>query len=282
MNALTDSSPLPKTPVVSVPLFDCEARDNLVADKSAISEAFSKAALTYDQHAQFQRDVADWLLSHLAQDLSGKHYLDVGCGTGYVAKALIELGAQVTCVDISAAMLAQAKLRIGEDNASFQLADAEALPFAQHSFDGVVSSLALQWCEDLRLPLSEIKRVLKPSGFGFITTLGHGSLQELRQAWSNIDSHQHVNAFCDLNHIKVALEQISTASEPLHCRKFVTWYDSALALMKDLKGIGATHVEGRAEGLTSRATLRRLEQQYQQFAQPQGLPATYQVCLGIV
>jgi malonyl-CoA O-methyltransferase len=253
-----------------------------VSDKQAIEVAFDRAAKTYDAHAQFQRDVADWLMSEIESDLTGKHFLDVGCGTGYVAKQLIARGAAVTCIDLSQAMLDQANQRLSSSKARFIQADAESLPFDNGSFDGVVSSLALQWCHDLSKPLAEIKRVLKRGGHGLFTSLTNGSLTELRQAWANIDSHQHVNTFCHTNEINIALQQVSPDNYLLHCQQFVIWYSSALNLMKDLKGIGATHVEGRSAGLTSGKTLRDVEHHYQQFAQPDGLPATYQVCLGLI
>ena len=250
--------------------------------KEAISHAFDRAAKTYDAHAQFQRDVADWLMSEVASDLTGLHFLDLGCGTGYVAQQLIERGAHVTCVDLSQAMLDQAKARLTLTQTRFVQADAECLPFADHSFDGVVSSLALQWCTELAHPLKEMKRVLKPNRQALFTSLSEGSLYELKQAWAEIDQHQHVNTFCHTNKIKIALQQVSPWDNLLHCRQFVIWYSSALSLMKDLKGIGATHVDGRSTGLTSRETLRDVERYYQRYAQPDGLPATYQVCLGIL
>jgi malonyl-CoA O-methyltransferase len=259
-----------------------EARSTEVSEKQAICIAFDRAAKTYDAHAQFQRDVADWLVSELESDLTGQHFLDLGCGTGYVAQRLIERGAKVTCVDLSQAMLDQASKRLSSPKVRFVQADAESLPFGNACFDGVVSSLALQWCSDLSKPLAEMKRILKPGGRGLFTSLTDGSLQELQQAWSYIDSHQHVNTFCHTNKIKFALQQVSPFDNLLHCRKFVIWYSSALGLMKDLKGIGATHVEGRSAGLTSGKTLREVEHHYQQFAQPDGLPATYQVCLGLI
>ncbi|ARP38662.1 Malonyl-[acyl-carrier protein] O-methyltransferase [Vibrio syngnathi] len=58
-------------------------------DKSAIAEAFGKAATTYDRHAEFQRDVGHRLLDKLPNDLSGLKVLDLGCGTGYFSQQLV-------------------------------------------------------------------------------------------------------------------------------------------------------------------------------------------------
>ncbi len=81
------------------------------------------------------------------------------------------------------------------------------LPVADRSHDLAFSSLALQWCDDLSVPLNELKRVVRPGGMIFFTTLVDGSLDELKKAWAQIDHYQHVNEFKAENEIKVALAQ---------------------------------------------------------------------------
>lgn len=256
---------------------------NSIRCKTAIAEAFGRAAETYDQHAAFQRDVGQQLLAKMPQDLSGKTVLDLGCGTGYFSLQLLQRGASVVCFDLSDQMLAKAKLRCGEENVVYQQGDAENLPFENQQFDYVFSSLVLQWCDDLSVPLKEIKRVVKSGGCGFISTLLDGSLLELKQAWAKIDSYQHVNDFLSINQVKVALAQAECDFDPLDLAPITVWYPTAFALMRDLKGIGATHIEGRSAGLTHRRALAKMEQQYQTKRNQQGLlPATYQVCLGVI
>lgn len=166
---------------------------------------------------------------------------------------------------------------------SYQLADAEQLPFASACFDMVFSSLALQWCEDLSLPLSEIRRVLKPDGQAFLSTLLDGSLFELEQAWRSVDHHRHINQFISINQVKIALAQAGCSQHHLDLAAITVWYETAFMLMRDLKGIGANHVSGRSTGLISRRTLAKVELAYQSFRNQQGLvPATYQVCLGVI
>ncbi len=253
------------------------------SDKTPIAEAFSRAAKTYDQHAAFQRDVGERLLEYFPLDLSNKTVIDLGCGTGYFSQELLKRGAKVICCDLSGQMLASAQQRCGDDGVSYLQADAESLPLIDNSVDLVFSSLALQWCEDLSLPLREVSRVTKPGGQAYVSTLLEGSLCELKQAWGKIDSHQHVNDFASINQIKVALAQSGCTTHQLDLPAITVWYNSAFALMRDLKGIGATYVHGRAQGLTSRRSLLGVEREYQVFRNRQGLlPATYQVCLGVI
>ncbi|MFS1861808.1 malonyl-ACP O-methyltransferase BioC [Vibrio lentus] len=252
-------------------------------DKSAIAEAFGRAAATYDKHAEFQRDVGHRLLDKLPSDLSGLKVLDLGCGTGYFSEQLVKRGAAVVCADLSNGMLDEAKQRCGVSVSSYQQADAEQLPFDDGIFDIVFSSLALQWCDDLSSPLREMKRVAAVGGRVIFSTLLDGSLFELKKSWSKIDAHQHVNHFITINQVKIALAQSSCTAHQLDLPTITVWYDTAFELMRDLKGIGANHVSGRSQGLTSRRMLQLVEREYREFKNHQGfLPATYQVCLGVI
>ncbi|WP_114766257.1 malonyl-ACP O-methyltransferase BioC [Vibrio rhodolitus] len=252
------------------------------ANKQAIADSFGKAAASYDKHAAFQREVGSRLLDLLPQDLSGKQVLDLGCGTGFFSQQLLARGAQVICCDLSSEMLQQAQARCGHQGMQYQQGDAESLPFAAHQFDYVFSSLALQWCDDLSVPLAEMRRVTRRGGSVVFSTLLDGSLNELKQAWAKVDSYQHVNDFITANQVKIALAQAQCKNHHLDLPTIIAWYSSAFSLMRDLKGIGANHVQGRSHGLTSRQSLKRLEHEYQNFQNnQQGLvPATYQVCLG--
>lgn len=258
-------------------------RSQQIKAKKAIAQAFNKAAACYDQHAAFQRDVGQRLLASLPKQLAGWQVLDLGCGTGYFSQLLQSRGARVICADLSSAMLHQAAQRCGHQGMHYVQLDAEALPFHNAQFDLVFSSLALQWCDDLKVPLNEIHRVLKPQGQARLSTLTAGSLIELTQAWREVDAHQHVKGFADINQINLALAQSDFMRYHLDLPTITVWYESAYQLMRDLKGIGATHINGRSQGLTSRHTLGQVEQAYQQFADQKGLlPATYQVCLGVL
>ncbi|MCL9782336.1 malonyl-ACP O-methyltransferase BioC [Vibrio sp. S4M6] len=260
--------------------------ENQGVDKVAVASAFCKASTHYDNYAQFQRDVGQRLLAKMPNDLSGKTVLDLGCGTGYFAEKLLARGASVICADLSPGMLLEAKQRCGEHKVTYLLADAEELPIESNSVDYVFSSLALQWCADLSNPLREIKRVIKSNehrGSAFFSTLLDGSLSELKHAWASIDSYQHVNDFITSNQVKIALAQARCAEYELDCPTVTLWYQSAFELMRDLKGIGANHVVGRSQGLTSRKTFMQVEHAYQVFKNQFGLlPASYQVCLGVI
>ncbi|MEZ8144225.1 malonyl-[acyl-carrier protein] O-methyltransferase BioC [Enterovibrio norvegicus FF-33] len=254
----------------------------LCEEKNAIKDAFSRAAATYDQSAAFQRRVGHELMS-LLPDWQEKTVLDLGCGTGYFSEQIAKHGAQVIALDLSEQMLEHARARCG-DALQYVSGDAESLPFADNSVDVVFTSLALQWCNDLSVPLQEMKRVVRPGGTILFSTLLDGSLYELKQAWSQVDSRQHVNTFLTLKQVNLALAQAGSANHHLECQTLIERYPSALALMKDLKGIGATHLsEGREAGLVGKRTFIQLENTYREFQLEDGfVPATYQVCFGAI
>jgi ubiquinone/menaquinone biosynthesis C-methylase UbiE len=93
--------------------------------------------------------------------------LDIACGTGEFERLMLSEYPmqQMVGVDISEKMLAIAHHKLqAYANISFHCASASALPFADQSFDTVVSANAFHYFDDPRGSLAEIKRVLKPEG----------------------------------------------------------------------------------------------------------------------
>lgn len=93
--------------------------------------------------------------------------VDVGCGTGFLLLGAARRASQVVGVDVTPAMLAEAKRRVDEaglTNVTLREATAEALPFADLRFDVALTRLTLHHLGDPGRVLSEIHRVLRPGG----------------------------------------------------------------------------------------------------------------------
>jgi ubiquinone/menaquinone biosynthesis C-methylase UbiE len=103
-----------------------------------------------------------WLDRCLPANGKGLRVLDVGCGTGHQLARLRERGFDVTGVDGSAEMLAHARQR--NLGVALHLADVEALPFADGSFDVVISIEVLRYLPDETAAIGELARVLRPGG----------------------------------------------------------------------------------------------------------------------
>lgn len=88
--------------------------------------------------------------------------LDLACGTGLHAGAALQRGAITTGVDLSEAMIEQAQR--SAPGATFHVADAESLPFADASFDAVVCGFGVLHFPDAARAVAEALRVLVPGG----------------------------------------------------------------------------------------------------------------------
>ncbi|MEA2496480.1 MAG: demethylmenaquinone methyltransferase / 2-methoxy-6-polyprenyl,4-benzoquinol methylase [Thermoleophilaceae bacterium] len=98
----------------------------------------------------------------LAQVAPGSLALDVACGTGDLAMALAERGAQVTGVDFAEKMLEIARKKA--PRIEFRTGNALALDFPDNQFDAVTVGFGARNFDDLGRGLSEMARVVKPGG----------------------------------------------------------------------------------------------------------------------
>ena len=150
-------------------------------DKSATVEGWQlegAGAEAYEEHL-VPKFFGPWAreLVNLVAPAAGERVLDVGCGTGVVARTAAEAvgpGGSVTGVDVNEGMLATARARAPQGGASLEWRqeDASALPFSDGAFDVVLSQQALQFVPDPGAVLSEIRRVLRPGGRTGLNVLG--------------------------------------------------------------------------------------------------------------
>lgn len=265
-----------------------EEHDYLL-DKQQTRRAFDRAARAYDEAAVLQREVADRVLERLdVMKPVPKRILDVGAGTGYCSRALMQRygKARVVALDLAEGMLHTARASQGwmgrlRGRQAFVCGDAEALPLADASVDMLFSNLTLQWCSDLEATFAEFRRVLSPGGLLLFTTFGPDTLHELRASWRAVDGHSHVNAFMDMHDVGDALLRGRFENPVMDMEYLTVTYPDVRRLMHDLKQIGAHNVTvGRPRGLTGPQRLRAVEAAYEQYRREGVLPATYEVIYG--
>ncbi len=96
------------------------------------------------------------------------HILDIGTGTGDLARSLADHGCKVIGVDFSPNMIQAAKEKMkGQKNISLQVAHAESLPYEPRTFDGITSAFLIRNLHHgglLSPSFREFYRVLKPGG----------------------------------------------------------------------------------------------------------------------
>ena len=124
-----------------------------------------------------------WMLEGLG-DVRGKRVLDIGCGEGRFSRLLVELGAEVTGLDLTEPLVERARsLAVGGD--SYVVGDAETLDgLADGSFDLAVSYIVLVDLLDYRASIEAAYRVLRPGG-RFVVCNVHPMRSAVPYGWIN-------------------------------------------------------------------------------------------------
>jgi ubiquinone/menaquinone biosynthesis C-methylase UbiE len=115
------------------------------------------------------------LLSHIVS-LPAHSILEIACGTGRVTKHLREsfpVTTGIIATDINSDMLELAQQQLNDPSITFQLADAQQLPFTDQSFDLIVNQFGLMFLPDKQAGINEAFRLLKPGGHFAFTTWDH-------------------------------------------------------------------------------------------------------------
>ncbi|WP_246731834.1 methyltransferase domain-containing protein [Methylocapsa sp. S129] len=148
---------------------------------------------------------------------------------------------------------------IGEGTYARIVADEERSPLADASCDLIVSILALQGVNDLPGALIQIRRALRPDGLFLGCVMGGESLNELRQSLTAAESEirsgasPRVAPFADVRVLGALLQRAGFALPVVDLDRAVTRYGDMLAVMRDLRAMGAAN----ALVARSRAPLRR-------------------------
>jgi ubiquinone/menaquinone biosynthesis C-methylase UbiE len=124
-------------------------------------------ALAYEHFmGRWSRALGGAFLEWLAPP-KGACWLDVGCGTGAFTQLLLDscAPASVAAVDFSASQIDYARQRLPAGSVDFRVADAQALPFPDNTFDTIASGLVLNFIPDGARALSEMRRVCRPGGY---------------------------------------------------------------------------------------------------------------------
>lgn len=145
-------------------------------------------------HERFSINKYDWqrwVFDHFKMPAQG-NVLEIGCGPGMLwlnnADRIPEQW-HITLSDFSAGMLqeAQNNLQNIPHPFTFQVVDAQSIPFADQHFDMIVANHMLYHVPDRAKALAEIRRVLKPGGHFFAATNGKHHMQEVRELIVSFD-----------------------------------------------------------------------------------------------
>jgi len=207
--------------------------------------------------------------------------LDLGARDGALAGALARRPGmrRVVAAEPSLAFL-------GRGSGPRVAADPELLPFAEASFDLVVSALVLHWVGDLPGALIQLRRTLRPDGLLLGAMLGGGTLAELRTVLIEAElaeaggASPRVSPTAELRDLAGLLQRAGFAMPVADTETITVTYPDALALMRDLRGMGETNAlaERRRAPLSRRALAHAVALYGERFGLADGrIPASFEI-----
>ncbi|MFK7892733.1 MAG: methyltransferase domain-containing protein [Granulosicoccus sp.] len=242
---------------------------------SVVRRQFSKSNSHFDEHAVVFTTVGKRLLERL--DLLAampSTVLDLGCRSGYQLQALAQRYPSATIIGADPAPGTSGNEPVGYSNGlvlrglgrgirqllgwrgsgGFGLhrvaCDPHTLPFADDSFDLVISNLFLPWCEQPFEVFKEVSRILSPDGAFLFTSAGPDTLTEYRTIWSGIDTYPHIFGLIDMHDLGDSMLAAGFAAPVLDRENLHVDYPDFSALESELRLLGAANVAaGRRRGL---------------------------------
>ena len=245
---------------------------------TAATSSFSRFADSYDDAASIQREVAKRLAERLEYfNIKPGLVLDLGSGTGFCTQHIMASNPTATsvCLDLSLPMLTQARnKKLGQHHIC---ASAPALPLADNSFDMVISSMMLHWCQDTTTAIKETQRALKPGGLFLFSACAEGTLSELNEALQQAGMPPPANTFPSMHELATAVA--ASYSEPVIDRETIQLVRPSLkGLISALRRSGALPQAGKPP---NKHKLRQLKLAYEKHRREDGtLPMSFEIVYG--
>lgn len=245
----------------------------LVFDRLKVRQQRNRAAPRLDQHDVLFQDTAQHLMERV-DDVTRQFHavLDLGSHHGILARHF----AKRENVFVVAQDCAESMLR--HETIPCVVSDEDFLPFAPESFDLVLSNLSLHWVNDLPGALLQIRSVLRPGGLFLAAVVGGHTLHELRQCLLEAEllvtggGSPRVSPTIELQAASGLLQRAGFELPVADQETYTLIYSDALALMRDLRGMGASNAHrDRLRYPTRRAVILEAARLYQQrFADSSG------------
>jgi 2-polyprenyl-3-methyl-5-hydroxy-6-metoxy-1,4-benzoquinol methylase len=150
--------------------FDFPGAMNMTEMTTALATLKARLKSTWEagNYGHFARPMEQGALEFLARQSvpAGTRVLDVACGAGQIAIPMARAGADVVGIDLASNLVAQARARAQAENlrVRFDQGDAEELPYADASFDLVVSLIGAMFAPRPERVAAELLRVCRPGG----------------------------------------------------------------------------------------------------------------------
>ncbi len=155
-----------------------------------------------------------WVFDALMQLPANAKVLELGCGNGLLWKEnadRIPVGWQITLSDLSSGMLDAAWRNLVVTGRSFQFKeiDAQSIPYEDETFEAVLANHMLYHVPDRPKAITEIKRILKPDGRLFATTVGKNHMKEMMDWYRQTHVSQTWESMANPFILENGLEQLA-------------------------------------------------------------------------
>lgn len=246
-----------------------------------------------------RREIAGRMHERLALvKIAPERVLDAGCGTGKDLALLQKTypAAQIVGIDASQAMLAAAKgpeqglrplnqllsrLMPAKTGVDLLSGDFGNLPLGPNSVDLVWSNLALHWHPQPDKVFAEWRRVLRVEGLLMFSNFGPDTLKELRTAFAAMDETPHALPFVDMHDFGDQLVDAGFSTPVMDMEQITVTYDTAEALLADVRALGGNPLATRRRGLVGRGAWQRMLDALERQRRPDGkLGLTFEVIYG--
>jgi SAM-dependent methyltransferase len=152
---------------------------NVLSHNERAAATWGSGGRDYDRVSEGVSEALAHLVNRVGPQ-QGERFLDVATGTGWTARLLSSRGATVIGVDIGAGVIEAAKALAPDID--FRVADAEALPFEDASFDAVTSTFGVMFVAQPESAAREMARVCKRGGrLGLVTWVPEGTVTGIFQ-----------------------------------------------------------------------------------------------------
>ena len=229
-----------------------------IFDRGQVRHQRDRATATFAHHDFLFRELGERLLDRLA-DVRRAFPLaaDLSPYPGVLASLRgapsVHLGGIETLIETG-----RARLPVGDASPRL-VCEEEALPFHAGSLDLILSCMGLHWVNDLPGAMVQMRDALRPDGLFLGVMLGGETLHELRQCLMEAElaetggASPRVSPMVGLRDAAGLLQRASFALPVADAETVTVTYPNALALMRDLRGMG----EGNATVARSRRPLGR-------------------------